>query len=65
MGKKFLRKQSVAERYDVDERTVDRMKDDGRLPKPVYRGRLPLWDEDELTKSDRAAALTSRRNTAA
>jgi predicted DNA-binding transcriptional regulator AlpA len=65
MPKRFLRKHAVAERYDVDERTVDRMKDDGRLPKPIYRGRLPMWDEDELTKSDRAAALASRRNTAA
>jgi len=65
MGKRFLRKQKVAERYGVDQRTVDRMKDDGRLPKPVYRGRLPLWDEDELTKSDRAAAVAARRNNAA
>jgi predicted DNA-binding transcriptional regulator AlpA len=65
MSKKFLRKQSVAERYGVDERTIDRMKADGRLPKPVYRGRLPLWDEDELTKSDRAAAVATRRNNAA
>jgi predicted DNA-binding transcriptional regulator AlpA len=57
MSKKFLRKQSVAERYDIDERTVDRMKDDGRLPPPHYRGRLPMWDEDELDASDRAAAV--------
>jgi predicted DNA-binding transcriptional regulator AlpA len=61
MGKKFLRKQSVAERYDVDARTVDRMKDDGRIPKPIYRGRLPMWDEAELDRSDRAAALQPRR----
>jgi predicted DNA-binding transcriptional regulator AlpA len=60
MSKKFLRKQAVAARYDVDERTVDRMKDDGRLPKPIYRGRLPMWDEDELAASDRAAAVQSR-----
>jgi predicted DNA-binding transcriptional regulator AlpA len=60
MGKRFLRKQSVAERYDVDERTVDRMKSDGRLPQPIYRGRLPMWDETELDKSDRAAALQPR-----
>ena len=41
MPKKFLRKQAVAERYSIDERTVDRMKDDGRLPEPHYRGRWP------------------------
>jgi hypothetical protein len=60
MPKKFLRRQAVAERYDVDARTIDRMKDDGRLPKPHYRGRLPMWDEDELTASDRAAAVAAR-----
>lgn len=60
MSKRYLRKASVAERYDVDERTVDRMKDDGRLPKPIYRGRLPMWAEDELDKSDRAAAKLPR-----
>lgn len=65
MSKRYLRKQSVAERYDVDERTVDRMKDDGRLPKPHYRGRLPMWAEDELDASDRAAALQPRHKASA
>jgi hypothetical protein len=62
MAKKFLRKAAVAARYSVDERTVDRMAQpqDGRLPPPHYRGRIPLWDEDELDASDRAAALTPR-----
>ena len=60
MSKKFLRKTSVAARYDIDERTVDRMKDDGRLPKPHYRGRLPMWAEDELDASDRAAAVAAK-----
>jgi hypothetical protein len=62
MSKKFLRKQAVAKRYGVDERTVDRMSkpEDGRLPPPEYRGRLPLWDEDKLDASDRAAALLPR-----
>jgi hypothetical protein len=63
MSKKFLRKQSVADRYDVDERTVDRMKQDGRIPPPIYRGRLPMWAEDKLDESDRAAALRSRKST--
>jgi hypothetical protein len=60
MGKSYLRKKRVAARYDVDERTVDRMKLDGRIPPPVYRGRLPMWDEDALDESDRAAALQAR-----
>jgi hypothetical protein len=60
--KKFLRKRAVAERYgDVNIRTVERMVEDGRLPPPIYRGRFPLWDEDALDASDRAAALLPRR----
>jgi predicted DNA-binding transcriptional regulator AlpA len=58
--KKYLRKKAVAERYSVDERTVDRMAEDGRLPSPQYRGRFPLWDEAALDASDRAAALLPR-----
>jgi predicted DNA-binding transcriptional regulator AlpA len=59
--KQFLRKKSVAQRYDVDERTVDRMKYDGRIPPPVYRGRIPLWDSDELDESDRSFAVAGQR----
>jgi hypothetical protein len=55
--KQFLRKASVAARYDCDKRTVDRMKLDGRIPPPIYRGRTPLWDEDALDASDRSFAL--------
>jgi predicted DNA-binding transcriptional regulator AlpA len=60
MSKTFLRKKSVAKRYDVDERTVDRMRYDGRLPKPIFKGRLPMWAEDELDASDREATKRSR-----
>ena len=54
-----MRKRSVAERYGVDERTVDRMKNDGRIPLPVYLpgSRFPLWWEDELDASDRRATV--------
>jgi transposase len=53
---KFLRKKAVAARYgDVSIRTIERMVDDGRLPPPTYRGRIPLWDEAKLDESDRAA----------
>jgi hypothetical protein len=46
------RKKSVAARYDIDERSVDRWVADGRLPRPTYYGRIPLWDEDELFACD-------------
>jgi len=57
MPSKWLRRKSVAERYEVDERTVDRMREDGRLPKPMYRGRFPMFNEEELDASDRAARV--------
>ena len=60
MSKRFLRKQGVALRYSVNTRTVERMIEDGRLPAPVYRGRIPLWDEALLDASDREAAKLPR-----
>jgi hypothetical protein len=57
---KFLRRAQVAERYGVNVRTLERMCADGRLPKPHYRGRMPLWSEVELDSSDRAAAAAPR-----
>jgi len=58
--KKYFRKKAVSDRYDVTPRTVDRMVVDGRLPPPIYRGKIPLWDEEMLDASDRAAALLPR-----
>ena len=64
--RRYLRKKAVAERYGVHERSVDRMKNDGRLPPPdFYNGRFPLWGEDTLDASDRAAALLPRPTRAA
>jgi predicted DNA-binding transcriptional regulator AlpA len=63
--KRYLRKRAVAERYSVHERTVDRMSLDGRLPPPMYFTRFPIWDEDKLDASDRAAALLPRPTRAA
>jgi predicted DNA-binding transcriptional regulator AlpA len=60
MSTRFLRKKAVSERYDVTIRSVERMVEDGRLPEPVYRGRMPLWKEADLDESDRAAALAPR-----
>jgi predicted DNA-binding transcriptional regulator AlpA len=55
MSTKFLRKAQVAERYQVHERSIDRWKTDGRLPAPLVRGRIPLWNEAELDAMDRVA----------
>jgi predicted DNA-binding transcriptional regulator AlpA len=57
MAKQFLRKQMLATRYGVNVRTVERMVKDGRIPKPIYLGKFPLWDSDLLDANDRAAAV--------
>jgi hypothetical protein len=59
VSKKYLRRAGVAARYDVDERTVDRMRIDGRIPPPKYLpgSRIPIWEEGELDQNDRAATL--------
>ena len=61
-SKKYLRKRSVADRYGVVERTVDRWVDLGRLPQPVYLpgSRIPLFAEDGLDEHDRRATVRSR-----
>lgn len=61
-GRRYLRKRQVAARYGVDERTVDRMTRDGRLPPYIYLpgSRLPLQDEDELDRRDDAAAARTK-----
>jgi predicted DNA-binding transcriptional regulator AlpA len=66
-NKKFLRKRSVADRYGVSERTVDRWVDLGRLPKPVYLpgSRIPLFAEDGLDEHDRRATTRLREPLAA
>jgi len=68
MSKVFLRKRQVAKRYgDIAERTVERMAEDGRIPKPFYLmgSRIPLWDNEALDENDRAAAARPRQTTAA
>jgi predicted DNA-binding transcriptional regulator AlpA len=59
MPKQYLRKNAVAQRYGVHVRTVERMIEDKRLPRPHYNGRFPLWSEDELDASDRAFAVAA------
>lgn len=60
MSTRFLRRRAVATRYDITMRTVDRWSADGRLPAPVHRGAIPLWNVDELDAADRAAAAAHR-----
>jgi predicted site-specific integrase-resolvase len=60
MSKSFLRKRQVAARYNIVTRTVDRWSADGRLPVPIFRGKVPLWNETELDSQDRAAAAVAR-----
>jgi predicted DNA-binding transcriptional regulator AlpA len=60
MSKTFLRKRAVANRYGINRRTVDRWAEDGRLPPPIYRGIIPLWDLSELDAQDHAAAAEAR-----
>jgi predicted site-specific integrase-resolvase len=58
--KTFLRKRAIADRYGVNIRTIDRWSEDGRLPPPIYRGTMPLWDLSELDGQDHAAAAVAR-----
>ena len=62
MATKFLRKRDVAERYGVTTRSVERMVADKRLPLPTFplRNRIPMWPEEVLDESDRAAAAAPR-----
>jgi predicted DNA-binding transcriptional regulator AlpA len=56
-SKRYLRKKAVAARYgDITTRAVEKMVEDGRLPKPIYPigERIPLWAEDELDEFDRS-----------
>jgi predicted site-specific integrase-resolvase len=56
----FLRKRQVAARYNIVTRTVDRWSADGRLPVPLFRGKVPLWSLEELEAQDHAAAAVAR-----
>jgi hypothetical protein len=55
---KWLRKRSVAERYDVGTRSIDRAVKENRFPKPEYpfRTKTPLWKEASLDSHDDSAA---------
>jgi predicted DNA-binding transcriptional regulator AlpA len=48
-----LRKKQVADRYQHTIRTIERWTADGLLPQPIYIGKAPLWDLEELEAWDR------------
>lgn len=56
-GRKYFRKNHVADRYSVTARTIERWSRNGRLPKPVYLpgSSFPLWREDALDAFDKLA----------
>jgi hypothetical protein len=55
--KRYLKKKSVAKRYDCCEKTVDRRVERGVIrPPDIYQGPFGLWDEDKLNEDDEAAA---------
>jgi predicted DNA-binding transcriptional regulator AlpA len=54
-AKRYLRKADVAARYGCTTRHVDRLADDGRIPKPIYIAKFPMWSEAELAAFERAA----------
>ena len=64
MAKQFLRKSQVAARYSVHQRTVDRMAVDGRIPRPIHRGKFPLWAAEQLEEFERRAIINPQSATA-
>jgi hypothetical protein len=57
-GRNYLRKRSVADRYAVTPRSIERWVKKKVLPPPMYLPgvEFPLWAEDELDAHDRRAA---------
>jgi hypothetical protein len=62
MNKVNLRKAQLCLRYgNVKDRTVDRMVETFRIPKPDYYGnRIPFWREEKLDRNDRALSAQPR-----
>jgi hypothetical protein len=55
-----LRKKQVAERYQHTIRTIERWTADPALgfPQPIYIGKAPLWDLEELELWERTRPHT-------
>ena len=49
------RRRELAELWSVSDRTVDRMWRDGRLGKPKFIGKFPIWSDEQREAAERAA----------
>jgi predicted DNA-binding transcriptional regulator AlpA len=49
----ILRRKDLARRYGVSERTIDRMRQDGTLPKPLYL-HGPFWRPSDIARAEAA-----------
>jgi hypothetical protein len=48
------RRRALAKKWDVDTRTIDRMRLDGRLGDPAYYiGRIPVWTDEQRQAAER------------
>jgi hypothetical protein len=49
------RRKQLAEHWSVSDRTIDRMRKDGRLGPPVgFIGKMPLWSDEQREAAERA-----------
>jgi hypothetical protein len=47
------RRKQLADYWGVSDRTIDRMRRDGRLGDPKYIGRLPTWSDAQREAAER------------
>jgi hypothetical protein len=60
-AKQYLKTRDLCERYRVVEKSIQRMRADGRLPEPdMWNGRSPLWSEESLDRHDRRQTVRRR-----
>ena len=51
------RRKALADLWAVSDRTVDRMRKDGRLGDPVgYIGRFPIWSDEQREAAERGGS---------
>ena len=57
------RRRALADYWGVSDRTIDRMRADGRLGKPcgyVGAGRLPIWSDEQRIAAERGEASNNK-----
>jgi hypothetical protein len=52
LSRRWRRKQ-LADLWNKSERSIDRMRADGRLGEPFYIGRTPLWTDEQREAAER------------